>query len=158
MFDVDFSCFICLLCYIWRQKMTEAAPSTIPPPRRGVYRRKPKSDGTAQDPEICIYCEEPRPVHFWKSSTKPVCIICYQKHIKVEPCSMCGEISTVRQRDEKGGAICHACYQQIRPDEICRVCKKLGKIVERFPNGKGKCSACYQRERRKRLKEDSKPS
>jgi len=138
--------------------MAETTPSTVPPPRRGTFKRKRRQNGLAQAPRKCCFCGERRDVHYWKSPTEPVCIICYQKRINVEPCSKCGDIRTVRQRDEYGGAICHKCYQQIRPDEVCAVCKTPGKIVKRFLNGKGECNRCYQRKRRRMQKAAPKPS
>ncbi len=151
---IDYLLLFCFIIHKERQ-MPETAPSTIPPPKRGTYRRKRRHKGELLPPRKCRYCGDLKKVHFWKSPTEPVCIQCYQKHINVETCSLCGHKKTVRQRDEAGRAICHTCYQRIRPEENCVHCKKPGKIVRRYDDGTGMCNNCYQKKRRARLKAES---
>jgi hypothetical protein len=128
--------------------VTDSVPSTTVQPKRGSCRRKRLKAGCKQEPRKCWHCDNVRPVHYWKSSNRPICIICYQKYVNVEACVLCGKTKTVRMRDENGGAVCHACYQRIRPSEICSCCHEPGKIVERHDNGRRICNRCYQRRRR----------
>ncbi len=128
--------------------MTDSVPSPAQQPKRGSFRRKRSKNGFKQGPRKCWYCGEPKKVHYWKSPTQPVCIICYQKRINVEACGLCGKVRSVRRRDENGGAICHTCYQRTRPQEICARCHEPGKIAERLADGRGICNRCYQKRRR----------
>jgi len=136
----------------------ELVPSSFPSSStRGAFRQK-KADSTKEaSHKVCCFCKKPKKVHAWITSNDPVCTPCYQKYINVEECSQCGKLDTVRARDSEGGAICHKCYQRNRTEEICVTCGDFGKIVKRLDDG-GQCSACYQRERRQRLKSESKPS
>lgn len=127
-------------------------PCTAKQSKRGLYRRKRLKAGCKQGPRKCWYCGEPKKVHFWKSPSQPVCIICYQKRINVEACSLCSKVRSVRKRDEDGGAICHTCYQRIRPAEICSCCHEPGKIAQRYKNGWRVCNRCYQKKRREAKK------
>ena len=71
----------------------------------------------------CAYCSKRRTVHARDPHNRPVCMLCFEAHMKpLEPCMYCHEDKVPAYRGPRGEGICRRCYHRDVNHAPCDAC------------------------------------